>query len=94
MQLEQVRRYVLSSLVCSVILLHATAVAALGAALNGAGGSREGLFVLSVLFATLAIVAVRLINRLRVGTPWLVCAVVPAVVVYAGYYGIMGHFGH
>ncbi len=94
MQIEQVRKYVLSSLVCSVITLHATAVAGLGAALNGAGGARQGLFVMSILFELLAIAAVRLINRLRVATPWLLGAVVPAVVVYVVYYLIFGHYGH
>ncbi len=94
MQIEQVRKYVLSSLVCSVLMLHATAVAGLGAALNGAGGARQGLFVMSILFELLAIAAVRLINKLKVLTPWLLCGPIPAVVVYLGYHQIFGHFGH
>ncbi|MFT4289226.1 transcriptional regulator [Nocardioides sp.] len=82
MQVERVRRYVLSSLVCSVVLLHATAVAALGATGGTAGGARQGLFVMSVLFGLLAIVAVRLINRRPVLTPWLAVALVIPTVVY------------
>lgn len=83
MRIERVKRYVLSSLVCSVVMLHSTAVAALGATGGTTGGARQGLFVMSVLFGMLAIGAVRLINRLTLLTPWFLCApVIPSVVYY------------
>ena len=82
MHIEQVKRYVLSSLVCSVVMLHSTAVAALGATGGTAGGARQGLFVMSVLFGVLAIGAVRIINKRSVWTPWLLGAVVVPTVVY------------
>ena len=91
MHIEQVKKYVLSSLVCSVVMLHATAIAALGVTSNGAGGSRQGLFVLSVLFGMLAIVAVRLINKIRILTPWLVCAFIPATFLYWLWFQALGH---
>jgi hypothetical protein len=89
--IEQVKKYVLSSLVCSVVMLHSAAIAALGVVSNGAGGSRQGLFVLSVLFGAFAITAVRLINGLRVLTPWLLCALVIPTLVYWLWFGPFGH---
>ncbi|MEP9384025.1 transcriptional regulator [Nocardioides sp. KR10-350] len=82
MQLEQVQKYVMSSLLCSVVLLHSLAMAVLGVSLPNKGGSRPGLFVISVLLGVVAITGVRLINKLRIATPWLVCALVIPVAVY------------
>ena len=82
MHVEQVKKYVMSSLLCSVVMLHSLAMAALGATSADKGGARQGLFVISVLLGVLAIVGVRLINKLRPLTPWLLCAVVIPVVVY------------
>ncbi|MFT4082716.1 MAG: transcriptional regulator [Nocardioides sp.] len=82
MQIEQVRRYVLSSLVCSVVLLHSLAMAALGATGADKGGARQGLFVISVLLGVLAIGAVRLINRRSLLTPWLAGALVIPLIAY------------
>jgi hypothetical protein len=89
--IERVKKYVASSLVCAVLLLHALAVAAIGAVQDDVGGSRVGLFILSVLFALLGIVAVRLINRIRVLTPWLLCAVLPATVFYVVWFRVLDH---
>jgi len=80
--IERVKKYVASSLVCSVLMLHSLAVATLGAVQDDVGGSRVGLFVLSLLFGLLGIAAVRLINRLRILTPWLLCAVIPPTAFY------------
>lgn len=83
MHIEQVRKYVLSSLVCSVVLLHSLAMAALGATGADKGGARQGLFVIAVLLGVLAIAAVRLINKLSLVTPWFaVTPVIPLVVYY------------
>lgn len=83
MDIEQVKRYVLSSLLCSVVLLHSAAMALLGAVGADKGGARQGLFVISVLTACLAIVGVRLINKRRPVTVWLFGApVIPLLVYY------------
>ena len=81
MKVERVQRYVLSSFVCIVVMGHSMAAAVAGAFIvNGAGGSIPGLFVISVLFGVLAISAVRLINRKRVLSLWLLCAgIVPTL---------------
>lgn len=91
MHIEQVKKYVLSSLVCSVVMLHSTAIAALGATSDGAGGSHQGLFVLSVLFGILAISAVRLINKRSLLTPWVLCALVIPSFVYWLWFSALGH---
>ena len=91
MELAQVRRYVLSSLVCTVVLLHSLAIAVLGCASNGHGGSRQGLFVLSVLFGCVAISAVRLINRLSVLTPWLLVTLIIPTSTYLVWFKALGH---
>jgi len=80
--IEQVKKYVLSSLLCSVVMLHSAAMALLGATAADKGGARQGLFVISVLLGAIAIVGVRLINKLSALTPWLLGAIVIPVVVY------------
>lgn len=83
MHIEQVKKYVMSSLLCTVVLLHSAAMALLGATSADKGGARQGLFVISVLLGALAITGVRLINRRRPVTPWLLGAlVIPAVIYY------------
>lgn len=82
MHIEQVKKYVLSSLLCSVVLLHSLAMAALGATSADKGGARQGLFVISVLLGVLAIAAVRLINKLTLVTPWFLLTPVIPLVVY------------
>ena len=89
MHIEQVRKYVLASLVCSVVMGHSLAVAVLGVASKNQGGSRQGLFVLSVLFGLLAIGAVRMINRRRLLTPWLLCAAVIPSATYLLYFQVI-----
>ena len=89
MHIEQVKKYVMSSLACSVLMLHSLAVAALGTQVNGAGGSRPGLFVMSMLLGLFGIVLVRLINRLPVLTPWLLVAPVVPTVVYYVYFQVI-----
>ena len=89
MHIEQVKKYVMSSLACSVLMLHSLAVAALGTQVNGAGGSRPGLFVMSLLLGLFGIVLVRLINRLPVLTPWLLLAPVVPTVVYYVYFQVI-----
>jgi len=86
---EQVKKYVLSSLACSVLMLHSLAVAALGTQTNGAGGSRQGLFVMSLLLGAFGIVVVRAINRLPILTPWLLLAVVIPTAVYVVYFQVI-----
>lgn len=89
MHIERVKKYVLSSLVCSVLMLHSLGVAALGTQVNGAGGSRPGLFVMSTLLGLFGVVAVRLVNQLSVLTPWLVTCLVIPVIVYVGYFEVL-----
>jgi hypothetical protein len=87
--IERVKKYVLASLLCSVLMLHSLAVAALGTQVNGAGGSRPGLFVMSTLLGLFGVVGVRLLNQLSVVTPWLVSCLVIPVIVYAGYFEVL-----
>ncbi|MFJ2755234.1 transcriptional regulator [Nocardioides sp. NPDC087217] len=83
MHVEQVKKYVASSLLCSVVMLHSLAMAALGATGADKGGAREGLFVISVLLGAVAVGGVRLINKLSLVTPWfLVAPVIPVLVYY------------
>ncbi len=91
MQIERVRKYVLSSLVCSVVMLHSLFVALLGAAGANKGGARQGLYVMSVLLGALAIGAVRLINKLSLATPWFLAALFIPTVVYVGWFQVLGH---
>jgi hypothetical protein len=86
---EQVKKYVMSSLACSVLMLHSLAVAALGTQVNGAGGSRPGLFVMSLLLGLFGIVLVRAINRLPILTLWLLLAPLVPVVVYVLYFQVI-----
>lgn len=72
----------MSSLICSVVLLHSVFMALLGIASSGAGGSRQGLFVLSALLGLLAVVAVRMVNKRSPLTPWLVMGLVVPVLIY------------
>jgi len=90
-RLDRVRKYVLSSLVCSVVMLHSLAVAALGSISPDKGGSRVGLFVLSVLFGCVAIGAVRLINRKRLLTPWFLCAFIIPTGFYLLWLRVLGN---
>jgi hypothetical protein len=87
--IERVKKYVLSSLLCAVLMLHSLAVAALGTQVNGAGGSRPGLFVMSTLLGLFGVVGVRLLNQLSVVTPWLVTCLVIPVAVYVGYFEVL-----
>lgn len=83
MHIERVKKYVASSLLCSVVMLHSLAMAALGATGADKGGAREGLFVISVLLGVMAVGGVRLINKLPLVTPWfLVAPVIPLAVYY------------
>lgn len=83
MKTEQVKKYVASSLLCTVVLLHSLAMAALGATGADKGGAREGLFVISVLLGVAAVAGVRLINKLSLVTPWFLGApVIPLLVYY------------
>lgn len=83
MHIEQVKKYVASSLLCAVVFLHALAMASLGATGADKGGAREGLFVISVLLGVMAVAGVRLINKLPLATPWfLVAPVIPLLVYY------------
>ena len=87
--IEQVKKYVLSILACAVLMLHSLAVAALGTQANGAGGSRPGLFVMSLLLGLFGIVVVRAINQLPMLTPWLLAAVVIPTAVYVFYFQVV-----
>lgn len=86
MHIEQVKKYVMSSLLCSVVLLHSAAMAALGASGADKGGARQGLFVIAVLLGVVAIAGARLIFgkplKRAVLSPWLLCAGVIPVLVY------------
>jgi hypothetical protein len=87
--IEQVKKYVLASLLCSVLMLHSLAVAVLGTQGSGARGARPGLFVISALLGLFGIVGVRLLNQLQVMTPWLVTCLVIPLIVYVGYFKVL-----
>lgn len=89
MHIEQVKKYVLSILACAVLMLHSLALAGLGTQVTGAGGSRQGLFVMSVLLGVFGVVVVRVINRRPVLTPWLLAAPVIPTVVYVLYFQVI-----
>lgn len=86
MHIEQVKRYVLTTLLCSVVMLHSLAMAALGVTVQDKGGARQGLFVISLLLGVVAIGASRLIFgksfARAVLTPWLLCAAIIPVATY------------
>lgn len=82
MHIEQVQRYILSSLLCSIVLLHSAAMALLGATSADVAGARQGLFVIAVVLSVLAIVGVRLINKRNLITPWLLLSPVIPLAVY------------
>lgn len=89
MHIERVKRYILASLLCSVLMLHSLAVAALGTQAGDVRGSRPGLFVMSTLLGLFGVVGVRLLNGLSVLTPWLVTCLVIPVIVYVGYFKVL-----
>ncbi|CAN5252496.1 MAG: transcriptional regulator [Nocardioides sp.] len=82
MDVEQVKTWVATSMVMAVVMLHAVAVAALGAFGPDKGGARVGLFVIASLLSVLAIGAARLIHKKPVLTPWLLAGPVPPLLVY------------
>jgi hypothetical protein len=87
--IERVKKYVLASLLCSVLMLHSLAVATLGAWGDGARGSRPGLFVVSALLGLFGVVGVRLLNQRSVMTPWLATCLVIPLIVYVGYFKVL-----
>lgn len=89
MKVERVRRYVLSSLVCSVVLLHSLFMALLGLTVNGRGGSRQGLYVMSLLLGFLAVSLVRIINKRSVLTVWQFGAFVIPTASYWVWFGVL-----
>lgn len=88
MHVKQVQRYILATLVGSVVLGHSLAVAALGVTALDQGGARQGLFVLSTMFGLLAIGAVRVIARRSVLTPWLLAAGLIPALTYWYYFSL------
>lgn len=91
MRIERVRRYILSSLVCAVVLLHSLFMALLGLTVNGRGGSRQGLYVMSLLLGFLAISLVRIINKRSVITPWQIGAFIIPTTSYWIWFSLPGH---
>lgn len=87
MDVEEVKRWVMTSLIGAVILMHSIAVAALGAFGPDRAGARQGLFVIATLLAALAIGAIRLVHKLPLLTPWYVAAVIPPTLVYLAVLG-------
>lgn len=90
-KLDRVRKYVLSSLVCSVVELHSLAIAALGVIEPNRGGSRIGLYVMSVLFGLLAVGAVRLINKKSLLTVWWLSAFILPTGFYLLWLRVLGN---
>ena len=78
MEVEKVQQWVLSALVTVTATIFAGGLALLSSTSNRAG-ARPGLLVLSGVVGLLALVAVRLINRKSVPSPWLVLGLLPAV---------------
>ena len=77
MEVERVQRWVMSALVLTVSFVFAGGMALLSAT-STQSGARPGLLVLSVVVATIGIVAVRVIHAKMLLTPWLLAAVLPA----------------
>jgi hypothetical protein len=84
-EVERVQRWVASALVLTVCALLATGMAILSGTVDRAG-ARPGLLTLSCVVGLMAMAGVRVINRKRVLTPWLLLAFLPAVVVGAWFW--------
>ena len=85
MEVERVQRWVASALVLTVCTLFATGMAILSGTVDRAG-ARPGLLLISCVVGLMALVGVRVINRRSVLTPWLLLALLPAVVVGSYYW--------
>jgi hypothetical protein len=85
MEVERVQRWVASTLVLTVCTLFATGMAILSGTVDRAG-ARPGLLAISCVVGLMAMAGVRVINRKSVLTPWLLLALLPAVVVGSYYY--------
>ncbi len=87
-QVERVQRWVASALVLTVATLFATGLAVLSGTVDRAGAG-PGLLTLSCVTGLVAMLGVRVINQKGLFTPWLLLALLPAVVV-GSYYWLNG----
>lgn len=80
MQVERVQRWVMSTLLTTVLFIFAGGLAILSGHLPDQHGARVGLPVLAGVIGVSAILGVRIINGRRLLTPWLLLGVLPAVI--------------
>ncbi len=82
MKIERVQRYVMSSLLLLVgsMLSLGMVLAALLVIERSRTGAQIGMLVMATVVAAITIAGVRLLNARSPLTPWLVFALVPAVV--------------
>jgi hypothetical protein len=79
MQVERVQKWVMSTLLTTVMFIFAFGLSLLGQHLPDNPGADVGLVVIGAAIGITAILAVRVINERRLLTPWLLLGVVPAL---------------
>lgn len=85
MQVERVQKWVLSTLLTTVLFIFAGGLAVLGQHLPDRNGADVGLVVIAALIGITAILGIRVINARPLLTPWLALGVVPALLgMYVG----------
>ena len=82
MKIERVQRYVMSSLLVLVggMLSVGMVLAALLVIERSRTGAQVGMLIMATVVAAITIAGVRLLNARSVVTPWLVFALLPALV--------------
>lgn len=79
MQVERVQKWVMSTLLTTVLFIFAGGLALLGQHLPERNGADVGLVVLAGFIGVTAILGIRAINALPLVTPWLVLGITPAI---------------
>ncbi|MEP6814592.1 MAG: transcriptional regulator [Marmoricola sp.] len=80
MQVERVQKWVMSTLLTTVLFIFASGLALFGQHLPARNGADVGLVVIAAFIGVTAILGIRVINSRPLLTPWLVLGVVPALV--------------
>lgn len=80
MQVERVQKWVMSSLLTTVLFIFAGGLAMLGQHLPDNPGADVGLVVIAAFIGVTAILGIRVINQRPLFTMWLVLGVTPALI--------------
>ncbi|WP_203336014.1 hypothetical protein [Nocardioides limicola] len=79
MKVERVQKWVMSALLLTTLLIFAGGLVLLADS-SEVAGAKPGLLVLATIVGVGAVVGVRIINQLRILTPWLLLGLLPAAV--------------